>query len=184
VKATLLTAAVLAALGLSTAGCGTDGSYDKDFFPSGERQADKIEHAQIAAGARADATLSAAHFDDGSLNSLGQQKLDLITATLPDEGPMTIYVDLPADGTFTQARKDAVTAYLIDSHLTADQFKLVDGPNNNTWTPSAAALVNMSKTETDTTGAASASSNGAGSAGGASTAGGASAGGGASSAGH
>ena len=51
VKATLLTASILAAFGLSTAGCGTDGSYDKDFFPSGQRQSTQIENAQAAAGA-------------------------------------------------------------------------------------------------------------------------------------
>ena len=149
VKATLLTASILSALGLSTAGCGTDGSYDKDFFPSGERQVNKIEDAQAAAGARSDATLSAAHFDGGALNSLGQAKLDLITSNLPDEGPVTIHMDVPAEGDLAQTRMDAVTAYLTDSHLTADQFKLVSGPNDQTWTPVGSALVNMSKTETD-----------------------------------
>jgi len=158
VKATLLTASILAAFGLSTAGCGTDGSYDKDFFPSGERESAKVENAQAAAGARHDATLNDAHFDGGALNSLGQAKLDLITQSLPDEGPVTIYIDLPEGNQFTQARKDAVTAYLVDSHLTADQFKLVDGPNDATWTPSMVALTNMSKTETDAGGSSSSSS--------------------------
>jgi len=152
-KLTLLSTALLSALGLSTAGCGTDGSSEKDFFPTGERQSTKIENAQAAVGARSDATLSAAHFDGGALNSLGQAKLDLITSSLPDEGPVTIYLDTPTDSPSAQARKDAVTAYLIDSHLTADQFKLVDGPNNATWTPVASALTNMSKTETDAGGA-------------------------------
>ena len=157
IKLTLLTAALLSALGLSAAGCGTDGSYDKDFFPSGERQSTKIVNAQSAAGARSDATLSPSHFDGGALNSLGQAKLDLITSNLPDQGPVTIYMDLPTDGAVAQARKDAVTAYLVDSHLTADQFVLVDGPNNATWTPSASALTNMSKTETDAAGASGSS---------------------------
>jgi hypothetical protein len=157
-KLTLLTASLLWALGLSTAGCGTDGSSEKDFFPSGERQSTKIENAQAAAGARSDATLSCAHFDGGALNSLGQAKLDLITSNLPDEGPVAIYIDLPTDSPSAQARKDAVTAYLIDSHLTADQFKLVDGPNNSTWTPAASALTNMSKTETAAGGGSSSSS--------------------------
>ncbi len=158
-KATLLTASLLSALGLglSTAGCGTDGSYDKDFFPSGDRQVTKIEDAQVAAGARADASLSPAHFDAGSLNSLGQAKLDEITSNLPDEGPVTIYLDVPADGALAQARKDSVAAYLTDSHLTPDQFTLVDGPNTTTWAPSASALTNMSKTETDATSSAPAS---------------------------
>jgi len=157
VKATLLTASLLSALGLSAAGCGTDGSYDKDFFPSGDRQVTKLENAQAAAGARSDASLAPADFDGGALNSLGQDKLDLMTSCLPDEGPITIYLDVPADGPFAQARKDAVSAYLIDSHLTADQFKLADGPNNDTWVPSASALTNMSKTETDSSGATGAS---------------------------
>jgi hypothetical protein len=163
-KTTLLTTAILSAIGIGTAGCGADGSSDKDFFPTGDRQVTKIENAQASAGARSDATLSAAHFDGGALNSLGQQKLDLITSELPDEGPVTIYLDLPADGAQAQARKDAVTAYLIDSHLTAEQFKLKDGPNDGTWTPAATALTNMSKTETDNSGASgsgSSSSSGA-----------------------
>ena len=150
VKATLLTASILSLIGMSTAGCGTDGSYDKDFFPSGDRQVAKIENAQAAAGARSDATLSPANFDGGALNSLGQSKLDLITSSLPDEGPVTIYLDVPTDGPLAQARKDAVTSYLTDSHLTPDQFTLVEGPNTATWTPAASALTNMSKTETDT----------------------------------
>jgi hypothetical protein len=161
VKATLLTASILAAFGLSTAGCGTDGSYDKDFYPSGQRATANIENAQAAAGARHDATLNDAHFDGAALNSLGQAKLDLITQSLPDEGPVSIYVDFPAGDQFTQARKDAVTAYLVDSHLTADQFKLVDGPNDATWTPSMVALTNMSKTETDAGGSSASSSSSA-----------------------
>jgi uncharacterized membrane protein YgcG len=148
-KATLLTAALLTGLSMSTAGCGADGSYDKDFFPSGYRQSAKIADAQAAAGARADATLSIAHFDGGALNSLGQTKLDAITSSLPDDGPVQIYLDLPADGPLAQARRDAVAAYLTNSHLTPDQFTLVDGPNPQTWTPSASALTNMAKTETD-----------------------------------
>jgi hypothetical protein len=161
-KATFLTASLLSALSLSAAGCGTDGSYDKDFFPSGDRQVTKTEEAQAAAGARSDATLSLAHFDGGALNSLGQSKLDLITSNLPDEGPVTIYLDVPADGPLAQARKDAVAAYLTDSHLTPDQFSLVDGPNNATWTPAASALTNMSKTETDSTTGSSSTASGAG----------------------
>jgi hypothetical protein len=149
VKATLLTASLLSALSLSTAGCGSDGSFDKDFFPSGERQSTKFAEAQNAAGARADATLNPAQFDGGALNSLGQAKLDLITSNLPDEGPVTIYLDVPADGALAQARKDSVAAYLTNSHLTPDQFSLVDGPNAETWAPSVSALSNMSKTETD-----------------------------------
>jgi hypothetical protein len=157
-KTTVLTASLLTAFGFTTAGCGTDGSYDKDFFPSGDRQVDKIENAQAAAGARSDASLSAAHFDGGALNSLGQDKLDLMTSSLPDEGPVTIYLDMPTDGPFAQARKDAVTAYLIDSHLTADQFTLVAGPNTTSWSPSAVALTNMCKTETDASSSSSSSS--------------------------
>jgi hypothetical protein len=163
-KTTLLTTAILSAIGIGTAGCGADGSSDKDFFPTGDRQATKIAEAQAAAGARSDATLSSAHFDGGALNSLGQQKLDLITSDLPDEGPVTIYLDLPADGPQAQARKDAVTAYLIDSHLTAEQFKLKDGPNDSTWAPSANALTNMSKTETDNGSPSSGSSSSSGAA--------------------
>ena len=157
-KVTLLTASLLSAFGLATAGCGSDGSYDKDYFPSGDRQVTKIADAQAAAGARSDGTLSSAHFDGGALNSLGQEKLDLMTSSLPDEGPLTIHMDVPTDGPFAQARKDAVAAYLKSSHLTDDQFKLVDGPNNDTWTPSESALVNMSKTESDASGASGSSS--------------------------
>ena len=145
----------IAAVGmlLLTSACQTDSSSEKDFFPADNDSAvKKVSDAQAAAGAQDDATLYPSHFDGSELNSLGQSKLDLITSTLPDNGPVTIYLEaatgssVPAD--VAKGRTTAVTQYLLNSHLTDDQFKLVDGPNTKLTTASGSALANYSKTDT------------------------------------
>ena len=156
----------IAAVGmlLLTSACQTDGSSDKDFFPADSSSAvKKVADAQAASGAQMDATLYPTNFDGNALNSLGRMKLDSITQTLPDEGPVTIYLvgtaatTVPADQATN--RRDAVSQYLLNSHLTNDQFKLVDGPNPNVTNSSGNALANYSKTDTgaanDQTGSAS-----------------------------
>ena len=69
-----------------TSGCGGEGARPvagEVFRPEGEvRSARQFPDVQAAAGARADATLRTAHFDRGDLNSLGQEKLDLMNSEL------------------------------------------------------------------------------------------------------
>ena len=138
---------------LTASGCQTDGSSDKDFFPvDSDSAVTKTFDAQAAAGAQADATIYPTHFDGNALNSLGQQKLDLITADLPDSGPVKIYMDTPKDSNVTaeqaKSRKDAIAQYLLNSHLTEEQFKLIDGPNPNLHTLAGHTMADYGKTDT------------------------------------
>ncbi len=156
-KSTLL-AVILAASVTSVAGCQPSGNADADenFFNEREASAEaKIMTAQASVGAAKDGSLYASHFDGNALNSLGKAKLDLMTSSLPDEGPLTVYLDLTKDAPENSARQDSVKDYLLNSHLAADQFKLVMGPNAANSHSTADAITNYSKTETSSGGATS-----------------------------
>jgi hypothetical protein len=74
------------------------------------------------------------------LNTLGQQKLDLM---LKDEHaccPLTVYVELPKDDPMIKGRTDAVTLYLKDRGLSDDQFTIKVGPNTSYSSPAADAV--------------------------------------------
>src|SRR5687767_12614030 len=107
-------------LAMTAGGCKT--SADMGGRPAGEflgvdeeTAVTRLVNQQIAAGARTDATLRSYHFDDGFLNSLGQEKLDFMVMSCDNKaGELVVYLDLPAgDGdagkTLAQARQDAVT---------------------------------------------------------------------------
>ncbi|HEX8912020.1 MAG TPA: hypothetical protein VF796_06640 [Humisphaera sp.] len=115
------------------------------FRPDDEpRTVTRLFDAQSAAGARADATLRAAHFDGGNpsvLNSLGEEKLDLMLGD-DDALPLVVYVDVPKDDA-SAARQRAVEVYLRDRGLAADQVKVVAGANPRTSTPTAPKLKDM-----------------------------------------
>ncbi|MBV8780256.1 MAG: hypothetical protein JO353_02555 [Phycisphaerae bacterium] len=149
----LLISLASAGLLLAAAGCQNDGSSDADFFPADANSpVHKMADAQAAVGAQGDATLYPTHFDGNSLNALGQAKLDSIVCNLPADGPVTIYIQPAAyqnvSADRSKSRQDAVSQYLINSHLTADQFKLVDGPNPDLHYSSADSVANYSKTDT------------------------------------
>jgi hypothetical protein len=97
-----------------------------------------VAGAQAAAGARADATLHASHFDAMGLNSLGEEKLNLMLACEDTAGPMVVYLDLPADAAKDHDR-DSVTAYLSDHGVPQSEISLKDGPNPHTAHPAADA---------------------------------------------
>ena len=99
--------ALLGALALlgTLAGCQHDAHRDGDLrplrrnLPRRPRPApvDPFVQVQSAAAARADATLTADHFDArGGLNSLGRQKLDLMLRDDDASTPLLVYLDLPA----------------------------------------------------------------------------------------
>jgi hypothetical protein len=115
------------------------------FRPDDEpRTVQRMFDAHAAAGARADATLHAAHFDGGNpsvLNSLGEEKLDLMLAD-DDALPLVVYVDAPKDDA-SPARQRAVEVYLRDRGLAADQVKVVAGANPRTSSPTAPRLKDM-----------------------------------------
>jgi hypothetical protein len=99
----------------------------------------RIAEAQAARGARRDATLHTAHFDDGgnpaALNSLGEEKLDLMLA---DDAalPLVVYVDAPADDA-SAGREQSVRVYLKDRGLGEAQVQVVAGPNVRRFQPVA-----------------------------------------------
>jgi hypothetical protein len=145
-KSTLTLLATLSLLG--AVGCDDKASF-QEFFPSGNRKVYQAIDAQSAAGARADATLHDFHFTGGKLNTLGENKLDLLLPDQPDMD-LVVYVDLPKDDS-TDARKSAVSDYLHYRGMDVSHVKLVDGPNPGTRTPAADGLARMSKTESSDT---------------------------------
>jgi hypothetical protein len=139
-------AGALAVLGAIT-GCQHDHHQDHDgaasiygeTFPAdGETRAtDRFAQVQSAAAARADATLTAAHFDGrGSLNSLGRQKLDLMLRDDDAAAPMVVYLNLPSSTNgaapttaSTDAHRQSVRAYLVDRGVNDAQLEFRAGPN-------------------------------------------------------
>jgi hypothetical protein len=140
----LLAAAALVAL---AAGCHHNDSQSSNVMLHGEdfpgdydtRAALQIRTAQEAAGARRDATLFAVHFDESGLNSLGQQKLELMLADERPAEPLVVYLDLPSDSAADKDRQ-SVTAYLKDRGLADSQIALKDGPNPHTGSSAADAI--------------------------------------------
>lgn len=133
----LTLAGALAAL---LAGCQSvpqnDVLHGEDFVAEGEpRIFQSFADAHAAAGARADATLRAAHFDAGALNSLGQDKLDRMLRDDDVCEPLIVYLDVPEDDDFRMEREEDVTAYLRDAGLRDSQIRLLSGHNPRNETP-------------------------------------------------
>jgi hypothetical protein len=129
--------AAAAVLGLTT-GCHSSNNnpppstaliHGEGFPPDSDMRAVwNIRTAQAAAGARKDGSLYEMHFDSAGLNSLGQQKLDLMLADEEPADPLVIYLDLPAS-TLTDKDRLSVIAYLKDRGLPESQVSLKEGPN-------------------------------------------------------
>ncbi|MGD1276918.1 MAG: hypothetical protein ABR964_06820 [Tepidisphaeraceae bacterium] len=172
VSATTLLVAATVAFG---AGCQQQKlNHAENFEPPIEaRQTTQLLDTQKAGGARDEATLYRAHFDASGLSSLGTSKLDLMLADSHRMSPLVVYVAIPADVN-ARARKAAVARYLMDHGLKADQIRLVDGPNPDTYTPAAVGLKNYDKTDTgssESSGTSGTSSSGASSSSGMSSSG-------------
>jgi hypothetical protein len=109
------------------------------FSPDDEpRHLHRVLDTAAAAGARNDATLRGCHFDAGNpaaLNSLGEEKLDLMLAD-DDALPLVVYVDVLADD-LADARTKAVATFLKDRGLQDGQTKVVVGRNDRTYSPAA-----------------------------------------------
>jgi hypothetical protein len=145
-----LVAAALAGLG-TAAGCATDKSEPKDFFPMDEqRKVQNIADVQAANGAREDATLQPYHFTGGKLNSLGQEKLAKI---VPDEleDDTVVYLNLPETAEKTAARRDDVMAYLKSLGVSEEHAKINLGTNPELAHPAEEGLTRLAKTETGAT---------------------------------
>ncbi len=129
--------AMLLAAGALAAGC-------QFFAPEHqERSVDKYAVLQAGRGAAADATLYPQHFDGAQLNSLGRQKLRLMTAAAPSQ-PMVIYIVAPEGGN-SSARADAVKSYLQVAGVSNVQVK--SGPNPDNATSAAEQLARLYKVE-------------------------------------
>jgi hypothetical protein len=137
-----------AAMIVLTAGCHHDHSqavllHGEDFPGDNDsRSVWEIRSAQAAAGARQDATLYAVHFDEAGLNSLGQQKLDLMLADEQPSQPLVVYLDLPGDAT-AQKEHQSVADFLKSRGLEDSQIALKDGPNPRTGSSAADAVATL-----------------------------------------
>ncbi|HZL35712.1 MAG TPA: hypothetical protein VFC78_10420 [Tepidisphaeraceae bacterium] len=119
----------------------SDAARGDDFpAPDMPRSVNAFAMQQAANGARADATLRDYHFDGGKLNSLGEERLDLMVHNGDDCSPLVVYLDVPADEANTESRRQAVTDFLRHSGLSDEQIKLEDGPNPNSTSPVAPLL--------------------------------------------
>lgn len=137
-------AALPAAVGCQSKSPEADGpkytTEGEKFSPDEEpRHMHRVLDAAAAAGARYDATLRGCHFDGGgtpaALNSLGEEKLDLMLAA-GDALPLVVYLDVPADD-LSDARAKAVATFLKDRGLQDAQTKVVVGRNERTYGPAA-----------------------------------------------
>ena len=86
------------------------------------------------------------HFDGEKLNSLGEEKLDLMRHGDGPDAITTIYLNFPESDSLNQ-RRDDVVAYMRDSGVDENHLKFISGPNPATFTPSAAALARIDRTE-------------------------------------
>lgn len=127
VALSLMTGVAFVAL---AAGCNHESSDPGSGFHSDDQSWDihQIEDAQTARAARQDATLRDYHFSADQLNSLGQERLDLM---LHDGGvytPLVIYLDVASDDQIA-GRRQSVAMFLKDRGVRDDQIKLEMGPN-------------------------------------------------------
>jgi len=140
----------VAALVVLTAGCHHDYPANRapllhgEVFPAegDTRSVWEVRAAQAASGARHDATLYAAHFDEAGLNSLGQQKLDLMLSDEQPIAPLIVYLDLPSDASVDSDRQ-AVTTYLKERGLQDTQIAIRDGANPHAASSAADAITNL-----------------------------------------
>lgn len=141
----LLTSALPFAAALLLTGCAQEQPTPEAFFPEKAGEAvTTILDAQIARGARGDATLYNAHFDDRQLSELGKDKL---TWMLRDSGaalPLAIYVDA-ADATL---RADAVAAQLREMGLKDGQFRITSGGNPATARQASSDITALKRLDT------------------------------------
>jgi hypothetical protein len=132
---------------LVAAGCKTQ-ETDASHSQAEISETETLEHTQMAAGARAECTLYANHFDGPSLSSLGTTALDLMLADSHSCNPLVIYMAVPEDS-YAQDRRLAVGRYLEDrGGLKPEQIEFQAGPNPQTYAPVDEQLTDYSKTDT------------------------------------
>lgn len=126
----------------------------------------RLENTQQAAGARADCTLYADHFDGATLSSLGTNSLDNVLADTHSCNPLVIYLAVPEDN-LSQDRRQAIGRYLEDrGGLKPEQIEFRAGVNPATIHSTDTQLNYMAKTDTGTDGGGQYASSAASNAGG------------------
>jgi len=133
---------------LLLAGCDSDPFAHTQMKSDTEvRETRTIEHTQMEAGARDDATLYPPHFDGPLLSSLGTNKLDLMLRDSHRRDPFVVYIAGPKE--LAHDRAMAVNTYLLRrGGLKQDQIKLQEGPNPDSYSPAGIGLRNYDKTDT------------------------------------
>jgi hypothetical protein len=143
-KGMIVAGVAMAIAALPMTGC-TD--QEDDFRPDHEmRSVDHVTEMQSAVGARADGMLYAHHFDGNELNSLGKQKLDLMTKT-GDQAPLTVYLSLLKNDATITARTKSVQDYLAGRGLASSSFKVEVGPNPASHSMAQPGIARLGKTE-------------------------------------
>jgi hypothetical protein len=127
-----------------------------EFFPQDNRATHAFAAAHAQAGARSDMTLQAMHFDGAALNSLGQDKLDLMTEAYAEPATLTVYFNFrETDG--MDARREPVLAYLRERGIQEGNVKFVAGPNPSLSSPAAGHMARLERTESEATSGSSGS---------------------------
>mgnify|MGYP005860587883 CR=1 FL=1 len=141
----------LMALVASTAmvvGCESATPHPEEFPPLESSTVARTLEVQAARGARQDAMLHEIHFDGNRLNSLGQDKLDLMLKDNDTELPLVVYLNVPGDA---KSKRESAEKYLQEAGLRTEQFKFETGINPKATAPSAKAIADLPRTNSGST---------------------------------
>lgn len=149
-KQTLMHIGLMGSLVLGLAGCkdapatkwSINDSFDNELEP---RATNTILAQQASVGAREDGNLYASHFNGAELNSLGKQKLNLMSSGR-EIGKLKVFLAVPKDADYA-GREGAVSSYLASCGLTTDAFSITAGPNPNSKSYAADGLKALQQTE-------------------------------------
>jgi len=130
-----------AALIAAAAGCQSNGFQHGESFPGNDQTRDvkRFSEVQAARGAREDATLREYHFAGDKLNTLGQERIDLMLADGDVYSTLVVYLDVASDAQLAP-RQQAVSSFLKDRGMKDDQIRLENGPNPNSTTAAVPTL--------------------------------------------
>jgi len=121
-------------------------THSEEFYPEdAQRDSTTLEMTQAANGSLADGTLYPVNFSGDQLNSLGEAKLDRMLQADPPL-PIKVWMAIPDDNQ-SEARREAVGAFLKDRGLLVDQITFGVGPNPDSYSTSDNALAGYTKQE-------------------------------------